>query len=353
MIESEKFLQSSETSKPTRREFLKRGSKGLVGMAISLGVLSELVEAEQGRGERKEQADHEIREQWQEYKRMVRISNVRENIKILEEQFGEDNDLVKKVKNDLGIFDFIVETENKGIDILSSEGYIRVSFLSLFRDIKLFWDVDTLRRVASEAYRANSKRPNVRGFNVIKGLDNKEVQQILEAQFDHRWLYGNTATFEFVNQDKKKGNFQIGGTAFNEGLYGVMTRSGKEKIELYKGMEDLGQILEGVAHELGHQHDWENSNTLNIPERLNLLVQVLNRLNAEDRVREEYIETITPDIRKDMPPKEIKYRQALEYWAEIVRHFYSDPTAFKEKHPADYEIVKGWRDLILSRYETR
>lgn len=95
-------------------------------------------------------------------------------------------------------------------------------------------------------------------------------------------------------------------------------------------------IEDDIAHEaLGHGNDWETGSDMSAEDRADLLHGILERLNAPDRFKSSYVES----IRIASGKQEEEYVKAKEYYAEIVRQFFKNA----EQLPVtDHNIVK-WR----------
>ncbi len=93
----------------------------------------------------------------------------------------------------------------------------------------------------------------------------------------------------------------------------------------------LRDNFETLAHELAHANDWDSDLEMSYRERLELLEAIGERLSDSDRYQSWYVESIqNPDKKKE------RYLKATEYWAEIVKQYFTNPDKL---HIKDFEIV--------------
>ena len=88
-----------------------------------------------------------------------------------------------------------------------------------------------------------------------------------------------------------------------------------------------------LTHELAHANDWESDIEMNEEERDRLLLQISERLDADDRHKSEYVESLTHRDKRVQ-----KYAKAKEYFAEICAVYFSNPEIL---HVKDFEIVNA------------
>ena len=93
------------------------------------------------------------------------------------------------------------------------------------------------------------------------------------------------------------------------------------------------EILDILAHELGHANDWESDEEMTDEERLDLLLAVGDRIDDEDRYRSSYVESI-----KNKDRERERYLKATEYWAEICEAYFTQPYNLNAK---DYALVEA------------
>lgn len=82
----------------------------------------------------------------------------------------------------------------------------------------------------------------------------------------------------------------------------------------------LGRQLRVIGHELGHANDWSTNQHLSTDERYDLLLKILERVEADDRFKSDYVENIKlEDWQAQL------YSRAREYWGEIVGQYFTLP----------------------------
>ncbi|MBI2057823.1 MAG: hypothetical protein HYT63_02475 [Candidatus Yanofskybacteria bacterium] len=102
-------------------------------------------------------------------------------------------------------------------------------------------------------------------------------------------------------------------------------RRGKGKSEItFFGITKkipLEFIIQGLAHEISHANDWNSDHFANQTEKVELLLKIGKRLQSGDRFKSEYVEAIG-----GFSQGQKNINQAIEYWAEICRQYFTDPT---------------------------
>jgi hypothetical protein len=358
---------------PSRRTFLKQFGIGAGALALAGGIpgLEIIAEAAQKIGLlERNLTDKQLVEYWEAHKKKIQelVPVLKEQIAFLESTYKETFiSILVKVKSDLAFFESMVKIDSQ----LQAQGVTMEQFISSsvsrsmvansFDMLSLYWDPENLKIAAQNSYRENLKKVKYKGFDKLPKETDQGMKKMFEDSFPSQWLYGNVVEFEYVDKEEYRQTFQVGGTAQSAGITAVFKRSSKdekEKITFYKMPKGADPSLLSVAilytvpHELAHKHSWETSNTLTIQERIAMLAEVTQRLGAEDRFKSYYVEEMTPAEGKAEGDtlEDVKYKQAVEYWAEIVREFQGDKERFIKDHPRDYEMVKRWIDLIMSRY---
>ncbi len=146
----------------------------------------------------------------------------------------------------------------------------------------------------------------------------EEFLSKMEVFFPKGWIKGEVQSFTFKEQYPKLTAYgaksQTAGEVGNNKelfLYGVQTE------------ESQGETL---AHELGHENDWERSTKLSPEQRLELLMKVHDRVTSENRFRSDYVESIlSGELYPEMKdPKVILQTATVEYWAEITGEYFSN-----------------------------
>ena len=87
------------------------------------------------------------------------------------------------------------------------------------------------------------------------------------------------------------------------------------------------QFYELAFHEFAHMADWARNELLTPEERLELLNQVVERVQSDNRYSTPYIDNISEEnlSSPDADNKDVLYAQALEYWGEIFKAYYWSP----------------------------
>ncbi len=101
-----------------------------------------------------------------------------------------------------------------------------------------------------------------------------------------------------------------------------------------KRWENLGSTL---THEVGHANDWERDVQLDAKGRAALKAAVTARVQAADRYRSGYVESINnTDKARELNDK------AVEYFAEITRVYLTSEDPSKELTEADRKLVEDY-----------
>ncbi len=91
-------------------------------------------------------------------------------------------------------------------------------------------------------------------------------------------------------------------------------------------------------HESGHVNDWIFDQTVSQKERSELKDRVIQRyLSGNNLFGSSYVGS----IKNENKQKETSLK-ITEYWAEIVKQYFSDPNLFEQEYPEDYKIVNWW-----------
>ena len=362
---------------PSRRVFLKKLGMGAIGILSGVEGLDAIAEVAQRIGLiEKNLTDKELAEYWEQHKKKIQelLPKLREDIAFLESVYKETFiPVLQKIKDDLVFFEDIARIDARlkegGITMERFIGFsgnqaARSMMVDIFHSLSLYWDPENLQKVARKSYQENSRDVRYLGFGNLEGTTDQEIKKLFEARFDFRWLYGNVLEFEYVDREERVETYRVAADAAGAGISGVFERNDrhqKEKINFYKGLGEnlkpplIFEVMTGIlSHELAHKHSWDKGNTLTIQERIEMLVEVTRRLDEEGCLKSDYVERVIPreGKAKKRTLEEIKYSQVIEYWAEIVQAFEEDKEGFAKSYPRDYELIKRWRDLILSRYGT-
>lgn len=349
-------FQADSEPKPeqtSRRSFLKKFGKGIAA-AGALAAMPEIVSAHAESAESQEPDEAQLRKDWEEVKEFLKNSTIREDIEYVRDAYGDKGKrLVNQVIFELAAFDKFMEEERSGKDLFADSNK-KDLLANLVINYKLYWRFDDAVDSTRKDYREASSRPMpITGFEALDGMDNEKIRQLLESKYDKSWLYGTISSIEYEDSEKSDDVIKIAGSAQNEEQF--TTRTGREKVIIYKSnsITDPKERMVLFSHEIGHHHDWRTDRTLGLPERIKLLAEITKRLGAKDRFHSPYVELDVPKRFKNLAPEEIKYKQAIEYWATLVERFDNYPKQLKQIQPADYELVQRWRQLMISRYEKK
>lgn len=125
------------------------------------------------------------------------------------------------------------------------------------------------------------------------------------------------------------------GEAFSEDTAGGEVFAKTKTIVFYKTKYDLaGEIKMCEYHEVGHLQAWDSNDLLNLDERMQLLFNILARVNAPDRFHSDYVEKINysdPIIRMK--------KKSDEYYAEIWSAYFRNNKNLPEVDRAIIEWV--------------
>jgi hypothetical protein len=335
----------AEEPKIGRRDFLRKLGKGAVGIAAS-AALGETLSAASVEQSVENKEEVELRREWEQLKKEIKSSNVRDDIAYAERAFGEHAQvLVFKLKDDLILIDQLIKQEAEGKNIFSENGLVK----SAVSEYRQFWSEETFAKNAREAY-VNSEQLKISGFEKTK-IGNEGLQKAL-AKHDPRWVKGNISAVEYTDKDEERQAYKVAGQAFGAGLSGVFYKSGEESIKIHRSQstetqEDFEVVL---SHEIAHHHDWQNTNALTLPERLEFVRDITERVGAKDSFHSAYVEVDVANEFEPMGPAVVKYRQAREYWAVINERYDNYGPMLKKIQPKDFDLVEKWRGKIIERY---
>lgn len=171
------------------------------------------------------------------------------------------------------------------------------------------------------------------GFNEAQGINEEVVKEAvcnLPSGF-----YENIKDVSFVDRREPSGQ-QYGLSedwvtdAEADRITGSITffKHGVHDMQEHWGRSNF---LEIFLHESGHLIDWEGNRFLKINDRLRLLEIIGKRLQSPDRYHSDYVESIHNENQYNE-----QYLKATEYFAEIVKVYFSSPD---ELTPEDFTIV--------------
>lgn len=337
----------SDISEPAEEKGISRRGflKGMIA-AGALAISGESLAAHNAT-EAESNLEKDARD-WEAYKKIARDPAVREHIAFLRKTYGEaGRSFTAKALDDLAFVDQLMETEAAGKQLNANENG-KALLASALTDFRLLWDRSAFdARVKAEEN--EGLHAEFVGFDRLPGYSNAAVRKLVEDRFPRRWAYGNISRFRYVDEESREPAFKVAGRAFAEGLSGMLYKSGREEVVIYKHEGKLSEwdMIELLGHEIAHHEDWQHNNRLPIQERFAFLREVTERMSAPDRFSSDYVLTDTPANFKHLPPEEIAYRQAVEYWATIAEEYDGWGEDFKKEYPVDFDLVLRWRSRLI------
>jgi hypothetical protein len=102
--------------------------------------------------------------------------------------------------------------------------------------------------------------------------------------------------------------------------------------DLYENSPDF--VFGVLSHEAAHANDWDSNESLTPNQRLELALNIANRLDDKDRFMSEYVEELI--VIKDSKDK--LYTKTTEYWGEICEEYFTNGKG--NLSPKDVEIIE-------------
>ena len=200
-------------------------------------------------------------------------------------------------------------------------------------------------KAANKNNKGMPNQPIITGFDKI-GIDNKAISELWSKKYYPAGaIEGNIASVEYLgNRAGNVADYNIGGEAaasardfsdiiqfHDDGL-----RVGSKK-ELKDKIENLDWHF---THELGHNTDWVNQNTLTPVERAEFLHDIAKAFEKPGSFRDSmgYIDSINnPDKHKE------NYYKVREYWASLCEQYLSFPELSRDYLSKDeVGLIKKW-----------
>ena len=196
-------------------------------------------------------------------------------------------------------------------------------------------------RKAEEKNKHEKKRPVQ--LTDIKTRDGKIAKKMMRDYLQTlppKWILPNVKS---IVQSKDQHQIHYGGLKNEYALASASIKSDGAEIKYYRESEKqpLDYVINSVVHEIAHANSWNNDHVSH-EECLNLLLKIAKRINAENRYRSSYVESI-----KEEDPLETNYNRAVEYWAEISAQYFSDPTKLSF---SDFSVVDDYIRKIDPKY---
>lgn len=185
----------------------------------------------------------------------------------------------------------------------------------------------------------------IHGFDKI-GIDNEKLKKIWiedSISYPKKWIEEEISYIEYKDEEKiidekygdnlKNKNSSASFDSINRSI--IFSKKPEGEINALT-KEDLISFFDSVfSHESGHANDWEEDKEMELDERYELVLKIINRLKSEDGLmRTNYVSSI-----KNSDPKMEIYMKAKEYWATICSSYFQYPVFLKMDYPKDFEIV--------------
>jgi hypothetical protein len=172
------------------------------------------------------------------------------------------------------------------------------------------------------------KRPEDSNVDTLK---KEHLEKIIAETYPKGW-FTEEVRHILITADTTGSSMAHYGMKGSEG--GHFSQKGGEIVLRAQIMKDDPQYtLSLIAHESAHANDWNSNENMSTVERLDLLLQVGQRLNDSDRFISSYVQKI------NSPNKAFeKYYKATEYWAEICEEYFM--YGKKNLSPKDIRLVE-------------
>ncbi|MBU2109700.1 hypothetical protein KKB71_01960 [Patescibacteria group bacterium] len=195
-----------------------------------------------------------------------------------------------------------------------------------------------------------AEKPIIKNFERVD-LNSSVLEKIWKDgdTYPKGWIDGEVESIEYT---EKKFSMKDYGPEFKERnadavmeryLERILVNIDKEEMKRFEKRDLIDGLNFRVSHELGHSNDWETDNELSLVERVQLLKEIISRMESEKpfiSIMSEFIgeKSYHQKIRKANIEEENILR-AKEYWAEICEYYFNMPDWLQEKYPEDFAIV--------------
>lgn len=201
---------------------------------------------------------------------------------------------------------------------------------------------------------SEGKAPAVDNFEEI-GFNSEVMRKMWseeEGAYPKHWINGEIKSIFYSNNPvemeyygKKFRGEKAGAYTPKFGSFIAVNADEEEMRHLSK--LDLAKSLDfKFGHEVGHNNDWETNKDLNIIERMELLKEILDRMESDKPFRSAWAELFNEQDYyqkiENSDKNKMKYLQAKEYWAEICEHYFGVPEWMREQYPEDYLLVEEY-----------
>ena len=342
-------VEESPSAGHTRRGFLKTLGQAAFGAAAAGIESSTPVKAAEALSPRRKEHLEKIAQlqrDLQAWERVIVEGRVYENFRYLKEKFGGAaeallGETARQAHLDFRAAKDQVERNTKSRDP-ANEDWSQLEIAS--RQYHRFWNAQALERRLVEREAREGLGATIEGFDGLAGWSDASIKRLLELHFDRRWLYGNISTFGYIDRPERQAHYGVVGRAAGRGLASVLTKSQGQTVSIYQQDEpDEREMLRVMAHEIGHHHDWENSNRLPIHERLSMLREVSERFETIDRTITPYLDLDIPqEYAERLDPAEMRYRQVKEFWATLMERHATNPNLLRSTSPNDFALAEKW-----------
>ncbi len=164
------------------------------------------------------------------------------------------------------------------------------------------------------------------GAENLDTLHTETFTKIINETYPKNWFKGEVNSIYFTEESYSSTNY--GDTFQSSGYFEIESQDivFLEFERIYK--KNFYSFFITLSHEAGHANDWRNNNSLNPKERLNLLMNIGERLTEDDRLISDYVE----ETIQNENPQDKLYNKATEYWAEICGEYFTNgPDNLSEK----------------------
>jgi hypothetical protein len=234
----------------------------------------------------------------------------------------------------------LVLSQEEGHKVTQSERQIADKISHEIGPVNM-WKIERLNSIKSEAERAqyieeHDKEPlRVSGFDKSgeAGMKSEEVEAIIESLPKAYRFDAPAVSYE----DKKISMQRVYGKGMaKDGAYAAADADSNKIIFGPMARNDFETSLFALFHEEGHLKDWDTDKALTLDERMELVQEVIDRVNASDRYQSPEVEAIESSDEQ----YSLNYK-TKEYWAEITAAYFS-PGEYKLLSSKDRNVVEGF-----------
>ena len=318
--------------------------------------------------------DKKLLDKYQKLRERVKASGLEDSYRLFQRKFGD----IYFGKDDSREYPFEnLKSFFMNIDIIESGFFLDHPDQKVDRNLnwmlaqeKLFTSKELLKVREKQVKKEGIYSMKIIGFDSIPGFSNEKMQELM-GKFDPYFINGEIGLIRYVDQFENEGTMEkIDGRARETdrpSLFGsdtvqavILYKKDWDKVRIKYGNKDEPQTENNeylekyffglVAHEVGHHIDWKGSAVLTLPEGLQFFFEVEGRLDASDRFKSAYIDSIIPVALKEWK-ESLRYVQTKEYFASIIEEYLVRPEELKEKNPVDYALADKWYNLQIVRLE--